>query len=167
MLSKNSIADWFRGLQNNICTALENADGKGLFIKDSWTREEGGGGLTCVIQNGNILEKGAANFSEVHGRLPEKMQHLFGVEQCDFFATGVSLIMHPVSPMVPIIHMNVRYFETSADKKWFGGGIDLTPHYINRNDANYFHGELKKACDPFDEGYYPRFKKWADDYFFI
>ncbi len=161
-------ADWFMQLQNQICTALENADGKAKFKEDNWTREEGGGGKTRVIQNGNILEKGGVNFSEVWGKLPAFMAGRESVLETDlFYATGISIVLHPKSPMQPIIHMNTRYFETSSGKHWFGGGIDLTPHYINPDNARFFHTELKKVCDQFSTAYYPKFKNWADDYFFI
>ncbi|HRH63028.1 MAG TPA: oxygen-dependent coproporphyrinogen oxidase [Bacteroidia bacterium] len=161
-------SDWFMNLQNQICTALENADGKGKFKEDCWTREEGGGGKTRVIQNGNILEKGGVNFSEVWGKLPAFMTGRESVSETDlFYATGISIVLHPKSPMQPIIHMNTRYFETSSGKHWFGGGIDLTPHYINHDNARFFHTELKKVCDQFSTVYYPKFKNWADDYFFI
>lgn len=161
-------ADWFMQLQDQICTALENADGKAKFKEDNWTREEGGGGKTRVIQNGNILEKGGVNFSEVWGKLPAFMAGRESVLETDlFYATGISIVLHPKSPMQPIIHMNTRYFETSSGKHWFGGGIDLTPHYINPDNARFFHTELKKVCDQFSTAYYPKFKNWADDYFFI
>lgn len=161
-------SDWFMNLQNQICTALENADGAGKFKEDRWTREEGGGGKTRVIQNGNMLEKGGVNFSEVWGKLPAFMAGRESVSNTDlFYATGISIVLHPKSPMQPIIHMNTRYFETSSGKHWFGGGIDLTPHYINHDNARFFHTELKKVCDQFSTAYYPKFKNWADDYFFI
>jgi coproporphyrinogen III oxidase len=173
MLTKEQISDWFRELQNDICKALEDTDGKGKFITDEWERPGGGGGVSRVITGGNIIEKGGVNFSAVWGTMPEatiKSLHLpvqDTTKPLAFFATGVSIVIHPVNPNVPIIHMNVRYFEMSTGMWWFGGGIDLTPHYIDENDARYFHGELKKVCDPFSPNYYRDFKMWADDYFFI
>lgn len=161
------ITEWFMHLQDRICSALEKADGKGVFEEELWQRAGGGGGRTRVIQNANILEKGGVNFSQVHGILPEKIAEALKVKGHDFFATGVSIVLHPFSPMVPIIHMNVRYFEVSSGEKWFGGGIDLTPIYVNQQQAQDFHKELKHACDLHHHDYYTQFKKWADDYFFI
>lgn len=167
MEQKEAIAEWFRGLQDRICQALEQADGKGRFREDRWEREGGGGGRSRVIESGDVIEKGGVNFSAVHGTPPERMLQALKLERADFFATGVSIVMHPRSPMVPIIHMNVRYFEMTNGVYWFGGGIDLTPHYIDREDARYFHNELKTVCDKHHSSYYPEFKRWADDYFFL
>lgn len=142
-------------------------DGKGKFGRDEWTREAGGGGLTRVIEDGNVVEKGGVNFSAVHGAMPANISAALGIGECNFYATGVSLVLHPSNPMVPIIHMNVRYFETDQNLYWFGGGIDLTPHYIMEEDARFFHESLKGVCDAHDPLYYPRFKEWADDYFYL
>lgn len=136
-------------------------------MEDAWERAGGGGGRTRIFQNGAIIEKGGVAFSAVHGPTPEKILTKLGLEQADFFATGVSIVLHPFSPMVPIIHMNIRYFEMENGVHWFGGGIDLTPHYIVPEDAAYFHQRLKKTCDTFDLDYYPKFKIWADDYFYL
>lgn len=165
--TKDEIEQWFRSLQEQICNTMAEADGTGTFIEDLWTREEGGGGKTRIITQGTVIEKGGVLFSAVHGETPEKIQKALGFGSTDFYATGVSIVMHPVSPMVPIIHMNTRYFEMSNGARWFGGGIDLTPHYVNKEDAQYFHKELKKVCDQHDVAYYNNFKNWADDYFFI
>jgi coproporphyrinogen III oxidase len=170
LLTKEEISLWFKNLQDDICKQLEATDGTGKFISDTWEREGGGGGTSRVLTNGNNIEKGGVNFSAVFGKTPEptlKMLNLPTGEHPDFFATGVSIVIHPHNPMVPIIHMNVRYFEMSNGVWWFGGGIDLTPHYVNDEDAHYFHQHLKKVCDQHDETFYPQFKKWADDYFFI
>jgi coproporphyrinogen III oxidase len=170
LLTKEEISKWFKNLQDDICKQLEGTDGTGKFISDIWQREGGGGGTSRVLTNGNIIEKGGVNFSAVFGKTPEptlKMLNLPTGEHPDFFATGVSIVIHPHNPMVPIIHMNVRYFEMSNGLWWFGGGIDLTPHYVDDDDARYFHQHLKKVCDQHDETFYPHFKKWADDYFFI
>lgn len=164
---KEEVAEWFKGLQDRICAALEQADGTGKFAEDAWQREGGGGGRSRVLTGGAVIEKGGVNFSAVHGTPPERMLAALKLEKADFFATGVSIVMHPRSPMVPIIHMNVRYFEMTNGVFWFGGGIDLTPHYIDQGDARYFHEQLKTVCDRHHESYYPRFKKWADDYFFL
>jgi coproporphyrinogen III oxidase len=177
MPEKKQIRDWFRSLQDDICTQLEHVDGKGKFIRDQWARPGGGGGISRVLAQGNIIEKGGVNFSEVWGKTPEATLKLLNLpvsgknEPPHFFATGVSIVLHPSNPMVPIIHMNVRYFEIQMkedkDLWWFGGGIDLTPHYVIEEDARYFHQRLKNICDQHHPSYYSEFKKWADDYFFI
>lgn len=166
VLTKETIATYFQNLQDDICRQLELADGTGKFREDKWQRGEGGGGRSRLLQ-GAVIEKGGVNFSAVHGPTPEKILHALQLEQADFYATGVSIVLHPKSPMVPIIHMNVRYFEMSTGVWWFGGGIDLTPHYIDAQDAHFFHTQLKAICDKHDSSYYSRFKKWADDYFYI
>ncbi|HYC86376.1 MAG TPA: oxygen-dependent coproporphyrinogen oxidase [Chryseosolibacter sp.] len=169
-ITKEDIKQWLRKLQDDICRELEKADGKGTFKTDPWERPGGGGGITRVLTGGNIIEKGGVNFSAVWGQTPESMLKMLQIKDDihpDFFATGVSIVLHPWSPMVPIIHMNVRYFEMSNGVWWFGGGIDLTPHYVNEDDARYFHSRLKAVCDAHDPAYYIDYKKWADDYFFI
>jgi coproporphyrinogen III oxidase len=170
MLSKQEITLWLQNLQNNICEQLQNADGQGNFILDTWERPGGGGGTSRVLTNGKIIEKGGVNFSAVHGKTPTAVLQTLNipvVEDVDFYATGVSIVLHPFNPMMPIIHMNVRYFEMTNGMWWFGGGIDLTPHYIIESDARYFHEQLKKVCDKHHPSYYEKFKVWADDYFFI
>ncbi|MDQ3109320.1 MAG: oxygen-dependent coproporphyrinogen oxidase [Bacteroidota bacterium] len=166
-LTKEFISDQLILLQQKICLALEQEDGIGKFSEEKWAREGGGGGLTRVIQHGNVIEKGGVNFSAVYGELPENIQQALKITEKEFYATGVSIVLHPISPMVPIIHMNIRYFELANGDFWFGGGIDLTPHYVVKEDAEWFHQQLKNTCDKFDESYYPKFKTWADDYFFI
>jgi coproporphyrinogen III oxidase len=172
MISKEEISAAYQLIQDEICTALEQLDGNAKFEEEKWEREGGGGGRTRIIQNGNILEKGGVNFSAVHGQLPAGVKKSLNVEHDEFFATGVSIVIHPNHPMVPIIHMNIRYFEMpSADSanpiRWFGGGIDLTPHYVFEDDAKFFHQNLKAVCDQFNHDFYTRFKHWADDYFYI
>ncbi|HEX4887330.1 MAG TPA: oxygen-dependent coproporphyrinogen oxidase [Luteibaculaceae bacterium] len=165
---RSLISESFRAIQNEICSGLEAADGGAKFTSDTWERPGGGGGDSRVIQNGNLLEKGGVNFSEVFGELPPIVAKEFAVTSTSFFATGVSLVLHPYSPKVPIVHMNIRYFEVPGDGlAWFGGGIDLTPIYLDREDAKNFHTVLKTTCDKHHADYYQRFKKWADDYFFI
>ena len=166
-MDKESISRIFRNIQDHICNELVKADGLGEFLEDKWERPGGGGGITRVMRHGNVIEKGGVNFSAVHGKTPEKLLETFGLEEGDFYATGVSIVIHPENPMVPIIHMNIRYFEMSNGKFWFGGGIDLTPHYIDMEDANYFHSKLKAVCDKHDPFHYIEFKHWADDYFYI
>lgn len=167
MIGKEDIAAAFISLQEKICAAIEECDGSGKFIREEWSREGGGGGTTRVMQHGTVLEKAGVNFSAVHGVLPESLLSALKISEQNFFATGVSIVMHPSSPMAPIIHMNVRYFELSSGEWWFGGGIDLTPHYVVDEDAKFFHNELRNTCNKHDETYYAKFKKWADDYFFI
>ncbi len=167
MPNREEISDWFKELQDQICQALEAKDGKGKFQEDLWERDGGGGGRTRVIQEGNILEKGGVNFSAVHGKLPANIKKALQLEKDEFFACGISIVIHPKSPMVPIIHMNTRYFEIEGETYWFGGGIDLTPHYVKKDQAAWFHQQLKKVADQFDANFYPDHKKWADDYFFI
>jgi coproporphyrinogen III oxidase len=167
MPTKQKISDFFKDLQDSICAELENADGLGKFKEDIWNRPEGGGGRTRIIENGAIIEKGGVAFSAVHGKLHEKMLKSMNMEEdVDFYATGVSIVIHPSNPFVPIIHMNVRYFEMENGECWFGGGIDLTPHYVDEADARWFHKQLKMTCDKYLACYYPKFKTWADDYFF-
>ena len=174
MISKEQIAADYKQIQDEICAALETTDGKATFEEEIWEREGGGGGRTRIIQNGNIFEKGGVNFSAVHGQLPHTIKKALNVEQDDFFATGVSIVIHPNHPLVPIIHMNIRYFEMPSSfnnatppVRWFGGGIDLTPHYVVEDDARFFHQQLKDVCNKFNDDFYHRFKEWADNYFFI
>ena len=166
-MKKEEISNWFERLQEEICINLEDLDKKEKFIEDKWKRKGGGGGKSRILQNGNVIEKGGVNFSAVHGKTPEKILNALQLEEADFFASGISIVLHPFNPWIPVIHMNLRYFEMSNGVYWFGGGIDLTPHYVIEKDARFFHQELKKVCDGFDPEYYPKFKKWADDYFFI
>ncbi len=159
------IINSFKALQDDICAGLENLDGA-TFREDLWERPGGGGGRTRIIM-GNVIEKGGVNFSAVEGTMPENIAAALELEKNEFLATGVSIVLHPANPFVPIIHMNVRYFETNTGKWWFGGGIDLTPHYIIDEDAQFFHQQLKRVCDKHDQTYYPKFKQWADDYFYV
>jgi len=165
MPDKIQIRNTFKSFQDDICLALEKVDGC-KFTEDLWLRPGGGGGKTRILK-GNIIEKGGVNFSAIDGQLPESLCKLMELEPCEFFASGVSIVMHPVNPWVPITHMNIRYFETSTGKWWFGGGIDLTPHYVISEQAIYFHKALQSVCDLHDPAYYNQFKVWADDYFYI
>lgn len=164
---KEEVVLAYQEIQDSICEGLVQADGKAKFVEELWQRDGGGGGRTRVMQNGNVIEKGGVNFSAVYGKLPEAVKRAFKVDSDDFFATGVSIVMHPENPFVPIIHMNIRYFEMDEQTRWFGGGIDLTPHYVIPTDARFFHHRLKQSCDQFDASFYPKFKAIADDYFFI
>ncbi|WP_306012768.1 MULTISPECIES: oxygen-dependent coproporphyrinogen oxidase [unclassified Allomuricauda] len=167
---KDKFYKYIQQLQDTITTKLEELDGVAKFQQDFWEREEGGGGRTRVIENGAVFEKGGVNISKVHGPLPKSMQNYFGVEDVDFFACGLSLVIHPKSPMVPTVHANWRYFEM-YDKdgnildQWFGGGQDLTPYYLFDEDAVHFHKTCKKACDAHHPEFYPTYKKKCDEYF--
>ena len=166
-MNKEQIGERMRALQLFICKELERVDGQAHFNEDAWDRPEGGGGFTRTIQNGDLIEKGGVAFSAVHGPVSDVMKKQLGLDGNEFYATGVSIVLHPRNVHVPIIHMNVRYFELENGTHWFGGGIDLTPHYIIPANARIFHERLKVICDKYDKAYYPRFKKWADEYFYI
>ena len=161
-----NIADAYAEIQQEICRIIEITDGKSHFTTDRWTKDIGAG-ITRVMTNGAIVEKGAVNFSYVEGFYSEQMEQLLGEKAETYSATGISSILHPSNPWVPIIHMNVRYFALNNGISWFGGGIDLTPHIIDPEDAVFFHKSLKNICDRFDPMFYPEFKKWADNYYFI
>jgi len=168
---KDTFYSYIQNLQDTITSKLEAVDGKARFQEDTWKRPEGGGGRTRVIENGAVFEKGGVNISAVHGALPESMQNYFGVKDADFFACGLSLVLHPKSPMVPTVHANWRYFEM-YDKEgnivdqWFGGGQDLTPYYLFDEDAKHFHTVCKRACDAHDPEFYATYKEKCDRYFF-
>lgn len=167
---KERFAQLVRDIQDEICTALEKIDGKAGFEEDLWERPGGGGGRTRVIRSGNVFEKGGVNTSEVFGTLPEVMQQRLGVSGAGFYATGVSLVIHPANPFVPTVHLNYRYFEMynedgSVRDAWFGGGADLTPYYLFEEDCIHFHRMHKEACDTVDIDFYPVFKKQCDEYF--
>ncbi|XP_075151629.1 oxygen-dependent coproporphyrinogen-III oxidase [Haematobia irritans] len=167
-------------IQADFCKALEAEEYAGRkFHVDRWLRNEGGGGVTCVLQDGEVFEKAGVNISVVKGHLPPQAvqqmrsrgKKLSEGSKLPFFAAGVSAVIHPRNPMVPTIHFNYRYFEvvdTDGSKQWwFGGGTDLTPYYLDEKDAVSFHKTLKDACDANNLEYYPKFKKWCDDYFRI
>lgn len=165
---RQQITTYLQDLQDQICSALEQADGSGTFREDHWQRPGGGGGRSRVMTEGAVIEKGGVGFSAVEGEASEAtLRQLNLTEAAHFYATGISIVIHPRNPYVPIIHMNIRYFELSNGTYWFGGGIDLTPHYVVAEDARWFHQQLKTVCDQHDPTYYPTFKTWADDYFYI
>ncbi|WP_299127127.1 oxygen-dependent coproporphyrinogen oxidase [uncultured Winogradskyella sp.] len=175
---KDKFFNYIHQLQDTITSKLEAIDGKAKFQEDIWKRPEGGGGRTRVIENGNVFEKGGVNISGVHGKLPESMQKYFGVEDADFFACGLSLVLHPKNPMVPTVHANWRYFEMYPSTslrpgeprpivdQWFGGGQDLTPYYLIDEDAKHFHNICKTACDKYNSEFYPKYKARCDEYFY-
>lgn len=167
---RNRFAELVRSIQDEICTELEKIDGQAKFEEDLWERPGGGGGRTRIIRNGKVFEKGGVNTSEVYGILPDVMQKRLGVDGAEFYATGVSLVIHPVNPLVPTVHLNYRYFEMynedgTVRDAWFGGGADLTPYYLFEEDCVHFHQAHKDACDGVDTEFYPQFKKQCDDYF--
>lgn len=168
---KDKFFNYIHELQDTITSKLEAIDGEAKFQEDIWKRPEGGGGRTRVIQNGNVFEKGGVNISGVHGNLPNSMQAYFGVKDADFFACGLSLVLHPKNPMVPTSHGNWRYFEMYNKNgdivdQWFGGGQDLTPYYLFDEDAKHFHQVCKSACDKHSLDFYPKYKKRCDEYFY-
>lgn len=166
--SRQRVSQFLRDLQDSICQGLEQLDGQAAFREDSWTREEGGGGRSRVLRDGGVFEQGGVNFSEVWGKdlppsilvqRPEAAGH-------GFYATGTSMVLHPRNPYIPTVHLNYRYFE-AGPVWWFGGGIDLTPYYPFAEDAAHFHRTLKQACDLHNPHYYPAFKLWCDEYFYL
>lgn len=168
-IKENWIA-YIHDLQNRICTALEETDGKAKFMEDAWQRPEGGGGKTRVIANGNVFEKGGVNTSVVFGEVTDAMKTQLKINGAKWFAAGLSLVIHPANPFVPTVHCNYRMFELYNETgevidRWFGGGTDLTPYYLFEEDAEYFHQTYKDACDDFDPAFYPVFKKDCDNYF--
>jgi len=167
---KEVFGKYIRNLQDEICRGLEKIDGAAKFKQDYWKREGGGGGWSRVIQHGNVFEKGGVNVSEVNGKISETMRRQLALDGDHFFATGISLVIHPLNPFVPTVHANFRYFELYDEKgevidSWFGGGADLTPYYLFEEDARHFHLQLKSACDKTDTALYPEFKKHCDEYF--
>lgn len=165
-------------IQTDFCRALEAEENKTKFIVDRWERKEGGGGITCVMQDGNVFEKAGVNISVVSGHLPpgavaqmnSRGKGLRTKDKLPFFAAGISSVIHPRNPMVPTVHFNYRYFEVQDGNNrlwWFGGGTDLTPYYLDTEDATNFHRTLKEACDKHDKTYYGKFKEWCDNYFHI
>eukprot|EP00802_Teleaulax_amphioxeia_P010296 Tamp_10322.p1 GENE.Tamp_10322~~Tamp_10322.p1 ORF type:complete len:404 (+),score=114.16 Tamp_10322:173-1213(+) len=172
-----------REAQNMICKAIEEEDGEGKFHEDCWTREDGGGGISRVLTGGKVWEKAGCNLSVVYGSMPQEAlaaandRLKFGAtdrgkgykpgERVPFFACGLSSVMHPRNPHCPTMHFNYRYFETEGGVWWFGGGTDITPAYLDTDDMKHFHGTYKEICDNHDPEFYPKFKAWADEYFYI
>lgn len=159
-------------LQIRITRTLDDLDAGASFQVDRWTRAEGGGGITAVIEGGDLFEKGGVNTSAVHGPLPAPLAREFGVEEEPFYATGLSLVLHPESPHVPTVHANFRYFALGDDllnpvDQWFGGGADLTPYYPRLEDARHFHRVWKEVCEPHDVADYDAFKTECDEYFYL
>ncbi|KAG5339219.1 HEM6 oxidase, partial [Acromyrmex heyeri] len=163
--------------QADFCRVLEKLENGNSFKVDRWSRKEGGGGITCVLQDGQVFEKAGVNVSVVTGMLPPNAVQQMKArgkkieDSVPFFAAGVSAVIHPRNPMIPTIHFNYRYFEVEnpdgTTQWWFGGGTDLTPYYLDEEDAKHFHKTLKSACDKHDPSYYSKFKEWCDNYFNI
>ncbi len=172
MPDPESVKAYLLDLQERIMDALLDIDPKALTRQDTWTRDAGGGGISRLLEDGLVFEKGGVNFSDVHGEnLPPsataERPELAGAE---FRAMGVSVVFHPLNPFVPTTHMNVRFFNAQKGEEqtwWFGGGFDLTPYYGFEEDVVHWHREARSACEPFGTDLHPRFKQWCDDYFFI
>jgi coproporphyrinogen III oxidase len=161
---------FINGLQDQICAALEAADGSAKFQENRWDRAEGGGGKTRIIAGGAVFEKGGVNTSVVFGDVTDAMRTHLNIRGEKWFACGLSLVLHPVNPYVPTIHCNYRMFELydrddNITDRWFGGGTDLTPYYLFEEDARHFHRQYKEVCDAFDSSFYDSFKKECDNYF--
>lgn len=157
----------FRALQSRICEELADLDGGARFRLDAWDRPGGGGGHTATMADGAVLEKAGVNWSAVWGEFDdEALKQLNRGDGRAFFATGISIVLHPRNPYVPTVHANFRYIER-GDDTWFGGGSDLTPIYPWLEDAQSFHAAWKAVCDRHDSSYYPRFKRWCDEYFYL
>jgi coproporphyrinogen III oxidase len=167
-MTKLKALDYFRQLQIDLILTLENLDGK-QFLTDSWLRPEGGGGITRLIENGRVFERGGVNFSHIMGKYlpPRARAHKSLDPNQNWEAMGVSLVMHPHNPYAPTAHMNVRMFECEQGLTWFGGGMDLTPYYYFEEDARHWHQMCKQELDPIDPELYPKYKTWCDNYFYL
>ena len=166
VVNRNEVCEFFKGLQDRIVSALEEEDGE-KFREDSWERPEGGGGRSRIILDGNIFEKAGVNFSDVHGQFSEEFAGQIPGEGRDFTACGISLVLHPINPMVPTVHANFRYL-TKGNKQWFGGGADLTPYYPFREDVIGFHKTWKNVCTKYSDVVdYQKLKNWCDEYFYL
>lgn len=166
MNNLDSHIEFLKLLQDQICDALMQLDGKAAFIEDNWHRAEGGGGRSRVITDGNVIEKGGVMFSHVNGALPDFLK-----QQCPnasfFDATGISIVLHAKNPFVPIIHMNIRYFLTDDGNYWYGGGVDVSPAYPDFDQAAWFHTHLYSGLNAIHTAFYAKFKPWCDTYFTI
>ncbi len=166
--ARTQVSQFMQQLQDQICAGLEELDGTGKFREDNWERPEGGGGRSRVMSEGRVLERGGVNFSEVFGKElpPSILSQRPEARGHEFYATGTSMVLHPRNPYVPTVHLNYRYFE-AGPVWWFGGGLDLTPYYGFREDAQHLHQLLKDACDRHNPHYYQVFKPWCDEYFYL
>jgi coproporphyrinogen III oxidase len=159
---------FFAELQDTICDKLEEIDGKAKFREDRWKhRGDDGGGRTRVLESGRVFEKGGVSLADVQGTFSERLAGRLNVEPQPFRAAGISLVIHPLSPLVPTVHMNLRHIQLADGSAWFGGGADLTPYYLYQEDACHFHRTWRAVCDRHEPADYPRFKTWCDEYFRI
>jgi coproporphyrinogen III oxidase len=166
-MDRQQIVTTYRAIQHDLCAELEELDGRSRFVSDDWERSGGGGGLTRILAGEGHIEKAAVNFSGVEGKTPERLSEQLAAGSSRFFATGVSVIVHPANPHAPTFHANIRYFETDEGQSWFGGGADLTPHYLYEDDAGDFHRALKAICDRHPVADYAPWKTACDDYFYL
>ncbi len=164
---RDDILAFYERLQTQLCIRFEEFDGTATFGVERWKRDEGGGGTTRVLQGEGSLEKAAVNVSAVWGPVPSKLSDRMASQATEFFATGISMIFHPRNPHAPTMHANLRYFETDTDSAWFGGGIDLTPHYLYEEDAAGFHCSIRRVCDRHRVTDYPVWKQQCDEYFYL
>ncbi len=167
---KDRFISFIQQLQNDICNALEQCDGNAMFKTDKWQREDGGDGTTRIIANGAVFEKGGVNTSVVYGAVTDVMRKQLNSKGSQWFACGISSVIHPINPFVPTVHFNYRYFELYNENEemtdsWFGGGTDLTPYYLFEEDVKHFHTTYKNICNGFDANFYEAFKINCDDYF--
>ncbi|HEX6301053.1 MAG TPA: oxygen-dependent coproporphyrinogen oxidase [Acidimicrobiia bacterium] len=166
-MDRQEIVTAYRSIQHDLCEQLETVDGRSRFGCDEWERDGGGGGVSRILAGDGHIEKAAVNFSAVEGETPERLSEQLAVGSTRFFATGVSVIVHPSNPHAPTFHANVRYFETDDGQSWFGGGADLTPHYLYEEDARDFHLALRSICDRHEIADYRAWKTACDDYFYL
>jgi coproporphyrinogen III oxidase len=166
-MNRSEIEGSYRVIQDHFCSLLEALDGQSTFGTDRWDRPGGGGGVTRILTGPGHIEKAAVNFSAVFGSTPSGLSESVAAGSSEFYATGVSIIVHPSNPFAPTFHANVRYFETDNGDRWFGGGADLTPYYLFEDDARHFHAVLKQICDSHPVSNYRSWKKACDSYFYL
>lgn len=166
-MDRQDIEQAYRSIQDVFCASIQDVDGQSLFGSDRWERPGGGGGLTRILSGPGRVEKAAVNFSAVEGETPERLSERLATKSSRFYATGVSIIVHPSNPHAPTFHANVRYFETDAGQAWFGGGADLTPYYLYEEDARHFHTVMREICDAHEVADYAGWKKTCDEYFYL
>jgi coproporphyrinogen III oxidase len=167
VVNRAEVESFYRAFQDRFVSGLESLDGEGRFIADTWQRAGGGGGDTRILAEGRHIEKAAVNFSAVHGETPPKLSERMAAMGDHFYATGVSIIVHPRNPYAPTFHANVRYFESGPQTAWFGGGADLTPYYLFDEDARHFHSVISETCDRHPVADYPSWKRTCDEYFHL
>lgn len=165
MIDRDHIEEWYRGFQGRFIDAIEAVDATSRFGADEWTRPGGGGGITRILTGDGPIEKAACSFSAVWGPTPPQLSERLAATSTEFYATGVSIIVHPSNPFAPTFHSNVRFFSTDGGQAWFGGGADLTPHYLFEEDATHFHEVIASVCDRHDVADYAAWKRACDEYF--